>query len=242
LTVPKFYISSQQPHEGRLVLKGENHHHLSRVLRLQKEDEVEVLDGEGLVARGRVAEITFSRAVIDVSNYDNLEEEKPRMHLYQALPQGKKMDEVIQRCVELGIHAIHPFACARSRSLDFVDENKLRRWKKIAVESSRTAGRAHLPRVDEAKGWGVMIEGLARMDLVIMADEEGGEKPSRALQGTHPDDLGLIIGPEGGFTDREREDLAGAGAKAVTLGLLILRTEAAGAVLVAAARCHLGLL
>jgi len=242
LTVPKFYISSQQLYKGRLVLEGENHHHLSRVLRVQKEDEVEILDGKGLVARGRVYEITSSRAVIDVSTYDHLEEEKPRMHLYQALPKGKKMDKVIQRCVELGIHAIHPFTCTRSRPLGVVDKNKLRRWKKIAVESSRIAGRAHLPRIDEAVGWAEMIEGLARMDLVIMADEEGGDKPSKALQGAHPDDLGLIIGPEGGFTGREREDLAGAGAKIVTLGVLILRTEAAGSVLVAAARCHLGLL
>lgn len=242
MTVPKFYISSQQLHEGHLVLEGENHHHLSRVLRLQKEDEVEVLNGEGLVAWGRVAEITSFRAVIDVSTCDRLEEEKPRMHLYQALPQGRKMDEVIQRCVELGVHAVHPFSCARSKSLDVVDKNKMRRWKKIAVESSRIAGRAHLPRIEETVVWGAMIEGLPNMDLVIMADEEGGEKTSQALQGAHPNDLGLIIGPEGGFSDREREELAGADAKAVTLGVFILRTETAGAVLVAAARCHLGLL
>ena len=242
MTVPRFYISSQQLHEGRLALEGDNHHHLSRVLRLHKGDEVKVLDGEGLVARGQVVEITSSQAVIDVSTVDRLQEEKPRMHLFQALPQGKKMDEVIQRCVELGVHAIHPFTCLRSRSLDVVDENKLRRWKKIAKESSRTAGRAYLPSLVEVEAWEAMLKSLNGMDAILMADEAGGVRPSQALQGSHPDDLGLIVGPEGGFSYGEREELVEMGARAVTLGALILRTETAGAVLTAAARCHLELL
>ena len=242
MTVPRFYISSQQLQEGHLFLEGENHHHLSRVLRLRKEDEVEVLDGEGLVARGRVVDITSSRAVIDVASCHRLQEERPRMHLYQALPQGRKMDELIQRCVELGVHAFHPFTCTRSRPVDVVDENKKRRWKKIARESSRTAGRAYLPSMEEAVSWRNMVGDLPGMDVVIVADEQGGIRPSQALQGADPDELGLIIGPEGGFTDLEREELIEAGARAVTLGTYILRAESAGAVLVAAVRCHFGLL
>ena len=242
MTVPRFYISSQQLQEGRLLLEGENHHHLSRVLRLRKEDEVEVLDGEGTVARGQVADITSSRAVIDVSSCHHMQEEKPRMHLYQALPQGRKMDEAIQRCVELGVHAFHPFTCNRSRPMDVVDENKNRRWRRIARESSRTAGRAYLPGVEEAVDWSRMVVELSRMDAVIVADEQGGVRPSQALRDADLEDLGLTIGPEGGFTDLEREDLGKAGARAVTLGTLVLRTESAGAVLVAAVRCHLGLL
>jgi 16S rRNA (uracil1498-N3)-methyltransferase len=152
------------------------------------------------------------------------------------------MDELIQRCVELGIHAIHPFTCTRSRPIDFVDENKKRRWKKIARESSRTAGRAYLPSMEEAVSWTKMIGDLPGMDAVIVADEQGGVSPSQALRGDDPDDLGLIIGPEGGFTDPEREELIEVDARAVTLGTYILRTESAGAVLVAAVRCHFGLL
>jgi len=201
-----------------------------------------LLDGKGLVARGLVEEITSSRAVLDILGREEVEEEKPRIHLYQAIPQGRKMDEVIRRCVELGVHAIHPFACARSRPLDSVDQNKLERWRRLAVEASRTAGRAYLPRVGEVVEWGEMVKGLREMDAVIMADEQGGERPSRALGAATIVNLGLIIGPEGGFTDEERKALMEAGAGPVTLGRLILRTESAGAVLVTAVRCHLELL
>jgi 16S rRNA (uracil1498-N3)-methyltransferase len=151
------------------------------------------------------------------------------------------MDEVIQRGVELGVHAFCPFVCTRSKSLKTVDDKRLRRWRKIAVESSRTAGRAYLPRIEGAVTWAEMVESLYGLDLVIMADTRGRERPSQVFQDAHPEDLALVIGPEGGFSDREIEELVGAGGKDVTLGRLILRTEAAGAALVVAARCYLGL-
>ena len=80
------------------------------------------------------------------------------------------------------------------------------------------------------------------MDASLYADQERGKRPSEALEDGFSKDLALLVGPEGSFTAEEREGLSRLGASPVTLGRSILRTETAGLVLVAAVRCHFGLL
>ncbi len=201
-----------------------------------------LLDGEGGIGKGTILEITSGSTAIEVGEVSRVEEERPRMHLYQALPRGAKMDAVVQQAVELGAAAVAPFASERSHVLDEAARKRTGRWRKLALASSRVAGRPFLPRVLEARSWEDALRDISAMEAALFADEAGGERPGEALAGIVPGELGLVIGPEGGFSDGERAALAGAGARPVTLGGTVLRAETAGMVLLAAARCRYGLL
>ncbi|MBN2026263.1 MAG: 16S rRNA (uracil(1498)-N(3))-methyltransferase [Actinobacteria bacterium] len=242
MTTAKFYVDPAEIGEGRLRLDGAYHHHLSRVLRMRKGQSLQLMDGMGGVANGSILEISSTYTSIVVGEVYRVEEERPRMILYQALPQGNKMDAVVQWSVELGAAAVVPFCCSRSRPMDHNVNRRHKRWCRIAEESSRVAGRPYLPEVGEVCSWPDLLEKIGRTEMAIMADETGGERPSVALDGEDPAELGLAIGPEGGFSSTERCELLAEGARPVTLGQTVLRTETAGMVLLAAARSHFGLL
>jgi 16S rRNA (uracil1498-N3)-methyltransferase len=205
-------------------------------------DRVEVLDGEGRVGAASIAEITARDTTLQIVSITCLKEETPRLHLFQALPAGRKIEPALQTCVELGAHAITPFSSRRSRGLGTADPSRMARWRKLALESSRLAGRAYLPVIEEPLTWEKTLKAMRGLDVVIFADETGGDRPCDALRDAVPADLALAIGPEGGFCDEERDDLDAIGALPVTLGGNILRTETAGHVLLAAVRCHYGML
>lgn len=238
MTTARTYVDPDLLSIGRLVLEGEEHHHLSRVLRIRKGQPVSILDGQGSVGRAAIIEVASTKTVVEIEGIHRIEEERPRLHLFQALPRGAKMDHVVQWGVELGAATIEPFSSRRSRPLDEAVERRIERWRKIAVESSRVAGRSYLPYIRRPLYWQEALEALRDPEVVLIADEAGGKRPAEALKDLMPEDLGLIIGPEGGFTDTERKDLRGLGAIPVTLGDTILRTETAGLVLLAAVRCH----
>jgi 16S rRNA (uracil1498-N3)-methyltransferase len=208
---------------------------------MRKGQPLTLLDGSGGVGEASISEIAPTYTVVNIESVRQVEEQRSRLHLYQALPRGAKMDHVVQWSVELGAAHVIPFSCARSRDVDAAVEKRIDRWRKIAVESSRVAGRPFLPFIREALRWREALESLQELDAVLYADEQGGQRPDEALSGTAAGDLGLMIGPEGGFTDAERDELKSLGS-AVTLGEIVLRTETAGLVLMAAVRCHYELL
>lgn len=240
MTTAKFYVSTASILEGTLDLRGDSHHHLSRVLRVKRGQRIEVLDGAGLRGLASVMEIKPDRTVVRIEEVREVEEETPRLHIFQALTAGRKMDVTVQTGVELGMTSLTPFSCIRSKPLESADGVKLKRWRRISLESARVAGRPFLPRIGEPLSWENLIGELPSIGIVLVADERGGARPCTALEGIHSSDVGLLIGPEGGFVEGEREALADIGAIPVTLGSLILRTETAGMVLLAAVRSHYG--
>jgi len=242
LTTPRFFLSTTDLARNRVTLSGECHHHLSRVLRARPGDEVWLLDGRGGVARASVERMERDATVLVVEERERVPEERPRMHLYQALLKGVKMDQVIQAAVELGASSIVPYICRRSLPPRGDVERRVERWRSIALQASRVAGRAYLPRVGAPLSWEEMVEALAGADLSLFADERGGERVASALRNRRAGDVVLVVGPEGGFDDAERDEMRSRGARPVTLGPNILRAESAGAVFLAAARCGCDLL
>ncbi len=242
MTIARFYVSTTALDSGRLALEGAEHHHASRVLRMRVGEKVVLLDGRGSVAAGTVEEIRSDCTWVTVESVARVMEERPRMHLFQAVPQGSRMDGVVHWSVELGAASLRPFISSRTAAARAPAARRLERWRRIALEASRVAGRPYLLKVEEIADWGKLLLSLAGMEAALYADETGGVRPEEALSADDPADLALVVGPEGGFSDGERNDLAGAGARAVTLGDNVLRAESAGMVLLAAARCRYGLL
>lgn len=240
MTVARFYLEKLPPPGGRLSLEGEDHHHAGRVLRLKPGQEVILLDGKGTVCRARVVAVEAQHTSLEITEGRRVMEEKPRLLLYQALLRDAKMGDVVQRNVELGVTALQPFVSLRS--LHSLEEHRLLRLRRIAREASRVACRPYLPQVEGLLSWKDLLESLSGREKVLYADERGGVMPSAALRGIAWEEVAVVIGPEGGFTDEERASLRQAGAIPVTLGPYNLRAESAGAVLTCAIRAHFGLL
>ncbi|MEJ5187140.1 MAG: 16S rRNA (uracil(1498)-N(3))-methyltransferase [Candidatus Geothermincolales bacterium] len=238
MTTPRIYLPPELCVGETLEITAENYHYLARVLRVRVGETVEVLDGVGTRYRGKVEKLGRDSLRLSLMERETVDIELPRFHLFQALPQGRKIEEVIHRTVELGVHSLHPFSSSRSAPAG--DKGRLGRWERICMEASRTAGRAYLPQMRPVIAWEEMLREISMLGTVLVADERGGAKVGNALAGKESLDVGLVIGPEGGFSDMEKAEIISAGAIPVTLGRHVLRTESAGAVLLTLARHHYG--
>ncbi len=153
-----------------------------------------------------------------------------KVTLYQALPKAAKMETVIQKCVELGVHAICPLVMARCVA-EPDNNKKLARWRRIAKEAAMQSGRLIVPEVAPPVPLAAAKERLAAEELLLVPYEEA---KSPGLKDTLRGALGniaragVVIGPEGGMEADEAGLLADIGGRILSLGPRILRTETAG--------------
>ena len=159
-------------------------------------------------------------------------EPRLRLTLFQGLPKADKMDMIVQKAVELGVHRVVPVLMERSivRPDEAGMRKKQERWQKIAREACKQSGRTDDMEVALPVPLSSLSETLTSLDAVAVPWEEAGAVSLRTWQADHADaiSVGILIGPEGGISPGEIERLQSAGAQSVTLGPRILRTETAG--------------
>ena len=152
--------------------------------------------------------------------------------LFQGIPKAGKMESIIQKCVELGVHAIIPVFMERTVVVDKGNfSKKLDRWQKISDEAVKQCKRGMVPQVGRQRPFSEMLDKLRNYDLILFPYENEGDYSIKdCLRGLaeKPRSVAIVIGPEGGFSDKEAAALDEAGAARVTLGKTILRTETAG--------------
>lgn len=213
---------------------GEDVKHISRVLRLQIGESVEICDGKGSVAIGSIQSIGSTSVSVCVSDFMPCSSEPNcKITLYQGLPKSGKMETIIQKCVELGIHALVPLfskRCVVQPRESF--QNRIERWQRVSFEAAKQSKRGKIPSVDPL----VKITDIpvSDYDLVLVAYElEQNKTLKEVLHSGSFRSIALVIGPEGGFEDSEVFALTEKGACSVTLGARILRTETAGMAMLA---------
>lgn len=224
----------------RLVITGEDHHHIVNVLRMRVGDEISVtLKGEedkeyrfGIEEMGE-DQIICSLRFIKLTTA----ELSAKCILLQGLPKADKMEQIIQKNVELGISEIIPVRM--SRSVVKLDEkkaaSKVERWNKIAKSAAMQSKRAVIPTVTELMDFKEALAYVSDADLKILPyelEDMSKMEDTAALIGSvsNASKAAFIIGPEGGFSEKEVETAVKEGFAACTLGGRILRTETAGMV------------
>jgi 16S rRNA (uracil1498-N3)-methyltransferase len=222
----RFFVNISQFHGDYCEIAGSDALHISRVLRLGRGEEIAVCDGFGGEYLGEITAVGERIVVALKEKIQSTAEPACKVTLYQGLPKKDKMDFIVQKCVELGIFAVQPVETARCVAKG-VSANKLERWRKIAMEAAKQSGRGIVPEVKEPLPFQEAICGAGRHDLLIVCYENETERGLlQVLDGQK--DIGLLIGPEGGLERSEVEALVCAGAKTISLGRRILRTETAG--------------
>jgi 16S rRNA (uracil1498-N3)-methyltransferase len=233
--MPRFFVDKKEIikdlDETKITIRGEDAHHISRSLRMAVGEKIEICDKCGTVYSCVLSGFT-DKEVVATAESSYLVDTEPgvKVTLYQALPKSDKMETIIQKSVECGVYKIVPF---RSEfcvvKLDSRDgEKKRERWQKIAEGASKQSGRGIIPEVSAPLDFKIAIENATENDLVIFCNEREKENTLKnVLKDTNAKSIAVIIGAEGGFSEKEAEYISGKGAKSITLGKRILRCETA---------------
>ncbi len=229
-----FFVEPSQVCDGRIMIEGSDVNHMKNVLRMRIHEEVTVSDGNNRNYLCRVEGYEDKKAVLRIEEAREPDTELPsRIYLFQGLPKQDKMELVVQKAVELGAYQIIPVKTRRS--VVRLDEKKAvrkwERWQEIAKSAAKQAGRAYIPEVKAVMSWQEALLYSESLDVVLLPYElaKGMEYTRTVFGAIRPgQSVGVYIGPEGGFEKEEVEEALEKGARAITLGRRILRTETAG--------------
>jgi len=227
----RFYVPHPQIENGILRVEGDQVKHIRRVLRLRTGDDLSIFDGEGKQYEGTIFEASPFSVSIRIRNIlSSGGESTLEIVLAQSLLKGEKMDYLIQKSTELGVHRIIPFLS--SRSIPLLEKSKRierwRRWKRIAIEASKQCGRGRVPEIDSPRDYPEMLHSAPQDCLRLLLWEREGERLKQALKKCEKrKKIIFIVGPEGGLSQEEVEGAKGAGFLPLNLGRRILRAETA---------------
>lgn len=234
--------------EGRIL--GDDVKHIYKVLRLSEGEEVVLNNCEGIEYLGEIESITKNEVIVKITKkLDINNESKVKVHLFQGLPKGQKMDLIVQKGTELGVSEFIPTITGRVDVKLKGEFKKLDRLNRIALEACKQSKRSIIPEVKEVIDFNEAINELKKMDLIVVpyenAEDFGIKTLVRKLERDNIDldtinNVGILIGPEGGFEETEISTLKEQGAYIVTLGNRILRTETAGFTATALIQYELG--
>jgi 16S rRNA (uracil1498-N3)-methyltransferase len=214
--------------EKQIILDGEQARHVAKSLRMRVGDMLTVTDGAGNDFGCQIDAITKDTVTLSVC-YQKASESEPdcRVTIYQGVPKGSKLEDIIQKCTELGVSAIVPTLTKRcvSRPDEKSAAKKTDRYRKIALEAAQQSGRGIVPEIAPQCS---LKEAIAADDseVKILFYEGGGEKIT-SLINSDVKSVSVYIGPEGGFDADEVALLRESGAVVATLGKRILRTQTA---------------
>ena len=228
----KFFVNENQINGNIINIIDDDVNHIKNVLRLKIDDEIKICSID--TSKNYLCKIkNIDKKNIECVVIEELEavaESNIELDVYQGLPKADKMELIIQKGTELGVHSFVPVAFKRSIvKLDEKDKIKKQiRWQKIAEVAAKQSGRDIVPKVYEVKTIKNICELISNYDVVLVAYEnEDRNSLKNELKALIKKELkiAIVIGPEGGIEESEIEELKNAGAKIVSLGKRILRTE-----------------
>jgi 16S rRNA (uracil1498-N3)-methyltransferase len=207
---------------GPLNIGGDEAHHAVRAKRVQAGQVIQVLNGRGHVATGKVAAIEKVRGewrlVVDVERVETARPSSPRLEVYTATPKGGRLPELVDGLGQVGAASWSPLDTERGEE---PTETKVDRLHRIVIETTKQCGRAWHLEIGSAKSFVRAVEGAAGTSLV-MADASGA-----AYGANGAERIRLLIGPEGGWSPRELEQARDARVQVASFGPHIMRIETA---------------
>jgi len=228
----RFFVPKEMIKGNRIVITGKEAHHILDVMRLKESDKVITFDGSGREYIGVVKETDRRSLVVEILERRVARQiEALEITLIQALTKKEKIDYIVEKATELGVHRVVPVFT--ERAIPVWDDEKRRshvdRWRKIAREASKQCGRSSIPEISEIEDFGSAVTRMSDKELRLIAVLSEETVPiSSAISGLKPKSVVIAIGPEGDFTQAETDAAKKAGFKPVSLGLRVLKSDTAG--------------
>ena len=233
--MPKFFVKQDQIKEDIIEIKEEDIKHIKNVLRKEINDEIEICNQEnGDNYKCKIEQINQENIKCRIiEKIENRKESQIYVDIYQGLPKVDKMELIIQKSVELGVYRIIPTNMKRCIvKIEAKEEHKkIERWQKISEVAAKQSGRNLIPKVENITNVKKISNELEQYDILLVAYEEEQENTLKQelvkikQEKKEKLNIGIVIGPEGGIDKEEIEILKQSGAKIVTLGHRILRSE-----------------
>ena len=213
-----------------VVLSGPEGRHAATVRRVKVGEAVDLADGRGTRAHCRVTQLGHDVVHLQVLSRELEPEPSPRLVLVQAIAKGDRGELAVELATEVGIDEVIPWSAERCvvKWEGARGERALSRWRSTAREAGKQSRRARHPEVTTWLDTPALLERLAAGTCLVL--HEGADEPLATTVLPESGEVLLVVGPEGGITDRELADLQGAGGRAVRLGSSVVRTSTAGAV------------
>ncbi len=234
--MPKFFVTQEQINGETIKIVGQDVNHIKNVLREKVGDELTICNSSKeqnyLCEIIGISEESIKCKII--KTLENNVESKIKVTIMQGLPKADKMELVIQKSVELGVYDIIPIEMKRCvvKLTDKDKPKKIQRWQKIAEVAAKQCGRDRIPKIETIINVKNICNLLEKYDIVLVAYEKETEntikhelKNIKEKSEKQEIKIAIIIGPEGGIAPEEVEQLKKDGAKSITLGKRILRTE-----------------
>lgn len=235
----KFFVSQSAIKDKNIdITLKDDINHIVKVLRMKKGDKLEVSDGvkfEYLCVLESVDKSCVTLSILDKQSFSK--EPDIDITLFQGIPKSSKMDFIVQKNVELGVSTFVPVFMDRTvvEKKSNIDK-KIERWRRISEEAVKQCKRGVVPQVLSAIDSEDMQNELKNFDLVVFPYENEEKRTLKdLLKGLtcKPLRIAVVIGPEGGFSQREADFIGALSGGGVSLGKTVLRTETAGVVAVA---------
>ena len=206
-------------------------HQIARVLRLKTDATVVVLDNLGKQYEVRLVEINPRRCIGEVLNQHNIKTEPDhKLHLFVALTQREKFEWILQKCCEIGVSEFSPVFTERSIVTSIGGyQKKTKRWHRILKEAAEQSRRGKIPVLNDPIDFEKAIKSLIQVKLIAWEDESE-TRIAEILTDVVVSEIALMVGPEGGFSDKEIHFAKEQGWNTFSLGKRILRMETAAIV------------
>lgn len=228
-----FFVSPENIFEKHVEIVGSDVNHIKNVLRMKVGEKFVANDGNGGSYCCAVSEFYEDRIVAEIEEGQLMSNELPvKLVLFQGLPKADKMELIIQKGVELGVSEIYPVEMTRCvvKLDDKKKKSKTSRWQSISESAAKQSGRTVIPEIHEPVPFADALKIAKSFDLLLVPYECADSMATlrdRLSQVKSGMTIGIFIGPEGGYEEKEIEKAKAAGGEIVSLGKRILRTETA---------------
>jgi 16S rRNA (uracil1498-N3)-methyltransferase len=226
MPIPRIHCEQRLGPGAQFALDPDAAQHVAKSLRLKAGDSLVVFDGRGGEYEAAIQRIDRDRVDVKVGGFREAAVEPAlSVGLAQGIPEADKMDWIIQKATELGVAWVQPVTCERS-VVRLSGDRAARReahWRRVAVAAAEQSGRTRVPEVRPTLAFTTWLAEPTATPRWVLAP---GAEPLAARPGA-PSPLELVVGPEGGFSERERSLLVDWGCIEVSLGPRVLRTETA---------------
>lgn len=228
MKLKRYYTPNTIEKGAKIILDGEEFHHLKNVMRTNVNEHVLLFNGTDIEAEGVVLSISKNNCEIEIlKTQKNKSEPTVSVTLYQAVCKGEKLSLITQKITELGATNLVVFY---SDFTDIKDKtSKLEKLEKVSISACKQCGRSSILNIDGVLSFNQMTEKLGKHEKVFVAYENANQVSlfDSLVKNNNFKDIAIIIGAEGGFSEKEIQTLEQNNVEVVTLGKRILRTETA---------------
>ena len=239
-----FFAADGSRRDDCYYIEGSDLNHIRNVLRMKPGDRF-LISEKGVSSLCELTELNEGCAVALIIEEGFQNTELPvELHLFQGLPKADKMELIIQKCTELGVHRIVP--CEMHRCVVKIEDkkkkSKIQRWQAISESAAKQSKRSIIPEIGDILPFSLLKERVKDFDLFIVPyeNERGMKATADTLDMIKSGmKIGILIGPEGGFEEKEIDSLLTSGAIPLSLGSRILRTETAAITAVGMCMLHI---